>query len=113
MKNRIKSLVQLTANFSHTNESWRNVSNLNINQRISYRGTKFAKEGEHVKFQFNYWDKILSKAEREINYECRCLENNIRPYNYPDNLWEEHLRECAHEEHTNRCENKNAWMYQY
>ncbi len=112
MKNRIKSLVQLTANYYPSTGTWKSFSHLSLNERISFRGTDYASMGYNAK-SVPGWNAIDSREDKLSNYIVRCLENNIRPFNYSDELWEEHVREVAHEEHTALCENKNAWMYKY
>lgn len=58
-------------------------------------------------------NKNWTKADKKNDYEFRCLEKGIRPFGYLDNLWEEYLNEVAHEEHSAKCEAKNAWRYQF
>lgn len=113
MKNQRQSLVELTSWYSFANESWKPVTSLSINERISYRASDWVnKEDGHVGFHHDHWNKTLSREERLIRYETTCLEWNMRPYTYSDEMWEEHLRDCQEEEFYNNCEAANAWMYE-
>lgn len=81
----------------------------NLHERINYRG---AGSPYHIINNSPRRDRILTREQRQDRYEVSCLERGIRPYGYPDGLWEQHLRDVADEEHTERCEAKNAWRYE-
>lgn len=79
-----------------------------VNERINYRGLR---SPYHIKNNNVCRLPQLTQAQRQDAYEVKCLENGLRPYGYPDNLWEEYLRDCVSEDHTAKCEAKNEWRY--
>lgn len=107
-----KILIKLTSEFHPSDGTWNPVSSkyiADLHERISYRGTNPV---FHIK-ECRPRRKQLTKDERQDRYGVRCLEKGIRPYNYPDDLWNEYLRDVESEEHINRCEVKMAFMYEY
>lgn len=107
----MKHLIQLTSEYCHSEGVYKPVG-LSINERISYRGEL---PKCHIKLVIGRYlrPENTSHEFRHQEYITKCLEKMIRPFNYPDNLWNEWVRECEMEEHTELCAAKNAWMYEY
>lgn len=100
-------LIKTTAEFLPGDGIFIPAKRFNVNERINHRGDHSM---YHI-FECYYSKKPQTHQQREDAYIEKCLENGVRPFNYPEHLWQEYLRDCASEEHTNRCEEKNAWMY--
>lgn len=107
MKNLI---IKTTSEYNANLGTYKPVSHYfgSMNDRINYRGTKPV---YHITMNHGT-DKQLSREQRQDRYEVSCLEKGKRPYNYPQNLWEEYLRDVQSEEHTNKCEARDAWKYE-
>ncbi len=106
-------LICKTSVFNFPTESWQPVTRFSLNERISYRGTNPVNHLNMFASPLGKPFKTLTQAERQDNYECRLLERGIRPFNYPDELWREHLQYVADCEFEARCEAKTAWMYEF
>ncbi len=79
-----------------------------MNDRINYRGTN---PSYHIKNNFGI-PEDFSPDKRKERYEAACFENGVRPFGYPEHLWQEHLRDAADEEYVAKCEAKDAWRYE-
>ena len=105
----MKTLMHLTSNYDYSKGGFTPVRGTNLMQRIYYRGLLPV---HHLANNFLFANfNTPTQAQRQENYEVRCLENNIRPFGYPDNLWAEFQREFADVEFDAIQENKNAWRY--
>ena len=100
-------LILTTSNYDRVNGGFE-PSRGNINERITFRGSN--KNGFHI---LNYFEREpLTKAQKLVNYECRCIEQGVRPYHYTLGEWEQTKRDIESEEHSERCASKDAWRYE-
>ncbi len=108
---RKKSRILFTSNYNNGDGGYTPSRRFNLDQRINYRATEVP---HHIE---NFWVKPFISDEshqaRKDRYEVRMLEKGLRPYGYPEHLFEEYLRDIESEEHTARCEAKNEWMYAF
>ena len=112
-----KFLILTTSEFNPSDGTYKPVSSkfwADLNERLNYRGSANARDGFHIKnIMPGYFRRPKpTQEQRQLAYEEKCLENGKRPFNYSDQLWEEYLHDVRSEDHTVRCENANAWMYQ-
>lgn len=107
-----KHNILKTAIFNASEGTYELMKSFSLHQRINYRGLN---SPYHMANNYPYrnWNDDKSHDARKKRYEWTCLEKGIRPYDYPENLWQQYLRECADEEHVVRCEAKTAWMYEH
>lgn len=93
-------LILTTSNYNRVNGGFE-PSRGNINERITFRGNN---QGFHI---LNYSERLpLTKLQKLINYECRCIEQGIKPYHYTLGEWEQTKRDIKSEEHSERCAEK-------
>ena len=114
MKNLVKFPILSTCQYNYADGGYFPVSNkywADINERINYRSLR---SPYHITNNnpYSLRKNTPTQQERKINYEVKCLELGLRPFNYPETLWQDYLREVESEEHTARCEAKNSWRYE-
>lgn len=103
-------LIARTAVYNNADGGYYFEKRFNIHQRINHK----ASDQRHYHISnMDLRGRPIDHESRQNRYEVKCLEKGIRPFNYPDNLWNEYLRDIANEEHFNKCEAKNAWRYEY
>jgi len=103
--------IKLTANHNAGEGTYSPVNyGIDLHDRINHRGLLAP---FHINNSRPLKNVDNSHNARKDRYEVSCLERCIRPYNYPESLWMEYLRDAESEEHTAKCEAKNAWMYEY
>ena len=106
MKNQFK--IQLTAEYNRKEGVFAPVSRLSMNERINHRATS-----PYHALELSSPRVELTKAQKLLNYECRCIENDTKPFHYSEEQWEQHLRNVESDERAELCEARNSWMYQH
>lgn len=104
-------LIKTTAVFEPSTHTWEPSRIFSLHQRINHRGL-LPSPYFHIN---NTWCREIDNSQpaRQERYECNCLEKGIRPFNYPEDKWQKYLRYVADDEHFERCEAKNAHLYEY
>ncbi len=107
ISNKTALIILKTSEYNYSIGGYEAIRSFNINERISYRGLN---SPYHIR---NNYPTVVDnfKDARKDRYEVKCLEEGIRPFGYPDKLWNEYLSDVESENHTNRCEAQDAWMY--
>lgn len=107
MKN--SNLITRTADFNCATGLFAPCKRLNVNQRINYRAGK----NNEYHYSMVVVDTLDNSHQARLDrYEVNCLENDVRPFFYNDKMWNDHLRDIASDEQTERNEAKHAWMYE-
>lgn len=110
MKSQSTKIIRSTAENSAGDGIYIPFKRFNLHQRINHRAEYMGAYHIGVCFAPPLDNSHAARLDR---YEVTCLEKGLRPWGYPENLWQEYLRDVADEEHIAKCEAKNAWMYEY
>lgn len=103
-------IIKLTSDFNGSDGTWSPVKRFNMHERISYRGENPV---YHILNLIPSYFNSPTQQQRQEKHEISCLEKGIRPFGYPDHLWNEYLSDVRNEEHTALCEAKNEFLYQH
>ena len=101
------TLMHLTSNYDYSKGGFTPVARANLHQRIYYRGLLPV---HHLNNNFMFSNfQTPTHAQRLEVYQCKCLENGVRPFNYPDNLWNEFQRDFKDAEFEARQEDEREY----
>lgn len=112
MKTQTRPLIKLTCQWSDKYDGYRPISRFSLHDRINYKVTDWAKSNQHINANYSFYYPTYTKEQRYDNYVCNCLERDLRPFGYNDELWEEHLREIGYEKSVSKIENEQ-YLYMY
>lgn len=103
-------LIHRTAHYNNADGGYYFEKRFNIHQRINHKSSD--QRHYHIANIGYNFRQDWTKEQKKNDWKLRCLEQGKRPFNYPENLWQEYLNDTAEEEYQNEMENKNAWRYE-